>query len=95
MGEFWPNFWIAVGALCGVLARIGQWKKPDSSKVDWWKAVAEIMTVPAIAVLVSGGVDYFAPDMALGAKVAISTIAGLVGVAAIEALALEWFRKRI
>lgn len=86
-------WWILGGALAGVLARIGRWRKPDDT-VDWWQAAADCASIPALSALVAGGVNYFAPDIAYPVMAALSTLAAIVGVAGIEAVVLRFLNRK-
>lgn len=87
------NGWIALAALVGVLARLGSWKLPAGG-VDWWKAVGELVSVPAIAFIVSGAVAYVDSTLDIRIVCALSALCGLVGVAGIEAYALKYLNKK-
>lgn len=92
--QIWQWFLIACGAGFGIMTRVGNWRRMDNT-MDWWKAVGECLTIPAIASLVSGGVEYIDPHMVIQIKVALSTLAGVIGVAAIEALALKFLSRKV
>lgn len=88
-----PYFWIAVGALAGTLARIGQWRKADNS-VDWWKAVGELSAFPCIVFLVAGALQQWAPNVDDPVRAAISATVALVGISAIEAVLLKVINRK-
>lgn len=85
---------ISGAALAGVLARMGQWRKPDD-RVDWWKAAGECMSVPSITFIVAGGVEYFAPDLGLPIVAAIASFVGIIGTAGIESIGMPYIKKRL
>lgn len=90
MGDY---LWPALGALVGVLARVGSWRRADSS-VDWWKAAGDCLTIPAVASIVSAGAAYIDPNMDIRIVTGGSTLVALIGVAAVEAAALKWLNKK-
>lgn len=85
---------VALGAIAGTLARFGRWFRDDHS-FDWQKAVGELLSVPAIVFIVSGGIVYVAPEMDVRAVAAISACVGLIGVASLESLILPYAKKRL
>lgn len=92
--QLWNYILTSGAALAGVLMRMGQWRKADDS-IDWWKAAGEMLSVPGITFIVSGGVAYWAPDLDIRVVAALSALVGVIGAAGIETLALKFFNKKI
>jgi hypothetical protein len=92
--QLWNYVLISGAALAGVLARMGQWRKPDET-VDWGKALGECAAVPAMTFIVSGGVAWMAPDLDIRVVAALSALCGIIGAAGIEAAAVRLINRRI
>lgn len=90
----WEYGWLMFAAFCGVLARSARWTTTEG-KVDWRKAVFECLTAPAIGLMAGGLARYSSPDMDPMILGAIAALLGLLGPAAIEAAALNWWNKKI
>lgn len=85
--------WPAIAATCGVVARIGSWRRADAT-FDWWKAFSECMTIPSLTFIVAGAVEYVAPTLDVKVICLIAVFAGLMGVAGVQEFALKWFKKK-
>lgn len=91
--QAWQYLLVAGGVLAGTLARVGQWRKEDDT-VDWWKAVGELASMPAIVYLVAGGIANFAPMIDPPVAAAIATGIALVGIATVEAVVLRILNRK-
>lgn len=94
MAQLWDYLIIFGAALAGVLARMGQWWKPDGS-IDMGKAMGECAAVPAMTFIVSGGVAYMAPDLDIRVVAALSALCGIIGAAGLEAAAIKIINRKI
>lgn len=92
--HLWDYLVIFGAALAGVLARMGQWWKPDGT-IDWGRAAGECAAVPAMTFIVSGGVAYMAPDLDIRVVAALSALCGIIGAAGLEAAALKLLNRKI
>jgi hypothetical protein len=94
MSHFTDYLWLVFAAWVGVIGRFGQWWDADKS-FNWRKALGELLTVPAIGLIVGGGAQYFSPEMDWRIVGMLAALAGLLGTTAIQTIAMKWFEKRI
>lgn len=92
--QAWNWLLVAGGALAGVLARVGTWRRPDNG-VDWWKASGELLSIPSFVYLSLGGAELWMPNADVKVVALGATALALIGVAAIEGLILRAFNKKI
>lgn len=92
--NLWNYAWLGLAAWFGVLARAARWTTPEG-QFDGRKALFECLTAPAIGVMTAGVGKYLSPDLDPMILSAIAALFGLLGPAAIEAIALKWVDKKL
>lgn len=85
--------YIALGALFGVMGRVGKWWKSDGA-FNTKQALSDLASVPAIGMFAGGVCRYIDPYMDPFIAGLLAVCLGVIGIAAIETLIIKVFNRK-